>query len=71
MKIENLEELAEVVEFAKAAKLSRIKIGDIEVELSTLALIEDPLSNLTQKLPEEDAQLKPSNEDDLLFWSTR
>jgi hypothetical protein len=68
--IKTVEELKALIIWAKSQKLSRIKIGDIEVDISAYALVEEPISNPRPAL-DASPDLKPSSEEELLYWSTR
>jgi hypothetical protein len=82
--IKTVSELKEFIVWAKSQKVKSVKLGDIHVELSDLALISD-LQDISSseaisqkdlsvpasspKLPGGNAQL--SEEEELLFYSTR
>lgn len=67
-------ELQEFIVWAKEQKIKRVKVDNIEFEISDLALIEgiEPLVSQTptsaSSAPEQEAAKK--EEDDLLYWST-
>lgn len=66
------EELKEFLLWAKQEKVVRVKIADIEVEFSGLALIEEANLN-TATEPKSGEELKPQEtdkEDEMLYWST-
>lgn len=74
----NEQELKAFIEWAKASKLKKFKIENIEVEFSDFAYIEQAdISNLREATDFEQKSLvdtepvDPKEENDLLFWSSR
>lgn len=70
----NVEELRDFILWAKSEKLKRIKVGEVEVEISDYALAEDLLPSTSQTLsaePQSAEELKriKKEEEDLLMWS--
>jgi CO dehydrogenase/acetyl-CoA synthase delta subunit len=76
--VNNIEELKNLIIWAKEQKVKSFKIADIHIELSDLALVEnltyqvtDPNIELTDKIKStEEAQTAEEQNEDL-FWSTR
>lgn len=76
--IKSVSELKELIIWAKSQKLRALKIGDIQFELSDLALVVDE-ANLVQTAPvavdsnslAESEQLTAEEEEKLLYWSSR
>lgn len=77
--VKSLEELKELILWAKEQKISSIKIGDIAFEVSTHAFNEALIASLqeptkaevpTEGLSDADKQQKIEDDEDL-YWSTR
>jgi CO dehydrogenase/acetyl-CoA synthase delta subunit len=76
--VNNIEELKNLIIWAKEQKVKSFKIADIHIELSDLALVESLTSQvidsnveLTDRIKStEDAQTTEEQNEDL-FWSTR
>ena len=71
-----LSELKEFVIWAKEQKLKRVRIKDIEIEISDIALVDDLMTSTSQPVnktePQENDTVAQNNEDEqLLMWSTR
>lgn len=68
-----IEELKEFILWAKSEKIARIKVADVEVEMSNIALIPQAyasvLSSQTEKSQEN--QSSASEDEELLMWSSR
>jgi hypothetical protein len=72
------DELKAFILWAKEQKLKRIRISDVEVEISDVALIESlsvdqisqvsPSTTFDETVSKEDQQ---KEDDELLFWSTQ
>lgn len=81
--IDRIDELQELIEWCKAKGVKRLKISDIEFEISDIGLSEKFLESETavQLKDKESSSLSsqtltdtetPNKDDeDLLFWSTR
>lgn len=76
---DDLEQVKQFIEWAKQQKLARVKIGDVEFEVSNIGLIEaspdldktlEKVTTVTTKatLDNKDAE---KEDEDLLFWSSR
>lgn len=76
--VKSIEELKNLIIWAKEQKIKSLKIADIHIEISDLALVEsfnsqatDPNVELTDRINStEDAQTKEEQNEDL-YWSTR
>lgn len=75
--VKTIEELKELIKWAKEQKISAVKIGDIEFHVSTQALSEVIFeqakaseSSPTEGLSELEQKQKIEDDEDL-FWSTR
>lgn len=74
--ISNISELKELITWAKANKLNRLKIGEIEFELSELNHVESYPDVPGLMTPAESAKIpngnaEPPEDEQLLYWSTR
>lgn len=68
--IKSISELKELILWAKSQKVQRIKMGEIEVELSQYAAIESLVnSEKNTQIPIEESTSK-ENDDELLFASS-
>jgi hypothetical protein len=75
----NPKDLKEFIIWAKSQKLRRLKVKDVEFELSEIAFVDDQI-NLAENLKETSLQssktlvdteeINPNEEDELLFWSS-
>jgi len=76
--VNNIEELKKLIIWAKEQKVKVLKLADIHIELSDLALLES-LENNESQLDSEQLQLTRNTEDknsakedeEALFWSSR
>jgi len=75
--INNIDNLKEFILFAKANKLKRFKLADLEFEFSDINYIEELKAEVTAPFtPSNTGTLadtdndKPITEDEDLFWST-
>jgi len=72
-----VQELQDFILWAKAEKVKRLKIGDVEVEISDYALVEDLMTiqsqtkSSTEPQKNTDPNKNQTEEDDLLMWSAR
>lgn len=74
-----LEEAKELILWAKSNKIKKIRVGDIEVEFSDIALMDTLASpqdfkeatNYAQRTLLDTEKLSKEEEDELLFWSTK
>lgn len=69
-----IKELQDFILWAKAEKLKRLKVGDVEIEISDYALVADLLPSISQtpnSEPQSAAELArmKKEEEDLLNWS--
>lgn len=75
----NIEDIKELIVFCKTQKVKRLKISDVEFELSDIAIIEETYNpaepqkeksenTLVDSMPK--TQKKEEEGDDLLFWSS-
>lgn len=76
MKFQNIDDIKAFLEWAKAQKIQKVKVGEVEVEFSILALTdEDQASIFTPpktEAQELQAKLEEQKEDDeIVFWSAR
>lgn len=75
----NIDELKDFIIWAKSEKVKAVKVGEISVELSDLALTADLLDIETPKdlaMPPASTKLPDGNtetpeDEQLLFWSAR
>jgi len=85
--IENISELQELIEWCKATGVKRLKISEVEFELSDISLSEKYMettggasalkdresSSLTSDTMADtvDSKEQQKDDDDLLYWSSR
>ena len=71
MDLKDLKELEKIIKFARKNGITRIKEGDVELEISTQALF--PESQYKRKqleaVPDLEVQ-KPYSDEDMLYWSS-
>jgi hypothetical protein len=71
----NVQELQDFILWAKTEKVKRLKVGDVEVEISDYALVQDlyqtPLSQPSTTEPQKVDEINriKKEEEDLLLWS--
>lgn len=66
-------ELKNFIIWAKNNKIKRVKVGDIEVEISDLAFIEDQLplgSQINTPVSPSQGEQDEKEEQELLYWSS-
>lgn len=75
--IKSVDELKALILWAKEQKVQAMKVGDVQFELSTMALVEateltadKPVAADTSTLAENE-QSTPDEDEKLLYWSTR
>jgi len=71
-----VEELKAFILWAKSEKIARIKVGDVEAEMSNVALLPEAYSSITQSQtqPNSESQTTTSesqDDEELLMWSAR
>lgn len=73
MKIDNLDDLKNFIIWARNNKIKKIKVQDMEFEISDLAFIESIGSVQEPSIAKEDSTSQLNNEDDedLLFYSSQ
>ena len=68
------EELKKFISWARDNKIKRVKVDNLEFEVSDLAFVEDVQSIISQVVPAASNTTEPEaakkEEEDLLFWST-
>ena len=77
----NIQELLDFIEYAKEQKIKSFQIGEIKVDFSELAFIDQLASDgsMGRRMQTEEKDtsktlvdtLSEDNEDDLLFWSSK
>jgi hypothetical protein len=73
----DVSELKDFIEWARAQKVAKVKVADIEFEISPLGLMDEPQYNQTQSaiatalgLSPQDSAQAIKEEEDLLFHSS-
>lgn len=73
--IKSVEELKALILWAKEQKLKRLKVGDIEVEVSDISILESVqveklVSPPTGSMPQQATQTENEEDDELLYYSS-
>lgn len=76
--VKNIEELKNLIIWAKEQKIKVLKLADIHIELSDLALVESFNNSVTEQETDQiirtsisdEKETEKQNEEDL-YWSTR
>lgn len=68
----NLEEVRSLIAWAKTQKIRRLKLGELEVDISELAYVDDLTTNIptVESIEPKSAAEQAKEDEKLLYWSS-